>query len=107
MNMNMPEMLGEIKELNLTYLMLAQHMIREDKSAAVYRLGISQQLADILADLTPGQVLKMAGANVLLCRMRFDDRLILGLLTSHGKESSMPQSHAAILLTGQAVEALA
>jgi flagellar transcriptional activator FlhD len=107
MNMNMPEMLGEIKELNLTYLMLAQHMIREDKSAAVYRLGISQQLADILADLTAGQVLKMANSNVLLCRMRFDDRLILGLLTSHGKDSAMPQSHAAILLTGQAVEALA
>jgi flagellar transcriptional activator FlhD len=107
MNMNTSEMLGEIKELNLTYLMLAQHMIRKDKSAAVYRLGINQQLADILADLTAGQVLKMAGANVLLCRMRFDDQLILGLLTSHGKERAMPQSHAAILLTGQPVEALA
>ena len=105
--MAMPDMLGEIKELNLTYLMLAQQMIRDDRSAAVYRLGISQQLADILADLTPAQVLKMAGANVLLCRMRFDDRLILGLLSSHGKERAMPQSHAAILLTGQPVEALA
>ncbi len=105
--MNTSDMLGEIKELNLTYLMLAQHMIRDDKSAAVYRLGISQQLADILADLTAGQVLKMAGANVLLCRMRFDDRLILGLLTSHDKEGTMPQSHAAILLAGQPVEELA
>ena len=105
--MNMSDMLGEIKELNLTYLMLAQHMIREDKSAAVYRLGISLQSADILADLSVGQVLKMARANVLLCRMRFDDRLILGLLTNHGKESAMPQSHAAILLAGQPIEALA
>ncbi len=101
-----PDMLGEIKELNLTYLMLAQQMIRDDKAAAVYRLGIGQQLAEILADLTPGQVLKMAGANVLLCRMRFDDRLILGLLTGHGRESTMPHSHAAILLAGQAAEAL-
>jgi flagellar transcriptional activator FlhD len=107
MKMTMPEMLGEIKELNLTYLMLAQQMIREDKSAAAYRLGISEQLADILADLTPGQVLKMAGANVLLCRMRFDDRLILGLLSSHDKERTMPHSHAAILLAGQPAEALA
>ena len=105
--MNTSDMLGEIKELNLTYLMLAQHMIREDKSAAVYRLGINQQLADILADLTAAQVLKMAGTNVMLCRMRFDDQLILGLLTSHGKEGAMPQSHAAILLSGHAVEALA
>ncbi len=105
--MKMPEMMDEIKELNLTYLMLAQHMIREDKAAAVYRLGVSQQLADVLADLTAAQVLKMAGANMLLCRMRFDDRLILGLLTSHGKEGTMPQSHAAILLSGQPVEELA
>lgn len=105
--MKMPEMMDEIKELNLTYLMLAQHMIREDKAAAVYRLGVSQQLADVLADLTAAQVLKMASANMLLCRMRFDDRLILGLLTSHGKEGTMPQSHAAILLSGQPVEELA
>ena len=105
--MSTSDMLGEIKELNLTYLMLAQHMIREDKSAAVYRLGISQQLADILGDLTPGQVLKMAATNVLLCRMRFDAPLILGLLTSHGKDGMMPESHAAILLAGQPVEAFA
>lgn len=105
--MAMPDMLGEIKELNLTYLMLAQHMIREDKSAAVFRLGISQQLADVLADLSAGQVLKMASTNMLLCRVRFDDRLILGLLTSHDKEGTMPQSHAAILLAGQPAEELA
>lgn len=105
--MSATDLSGEIKELNLTYLMLAQQMIRDDKAAAVYRLGISQQLAEILGDLTSAQVLKMAGASVLLCRMRFDDRLILGLLTSHGKESVLPHSHAAILLAGQGVEALA
>ena len=105
--MSTSDMLGEIKELNLTYLMLAQHMIREDKSAAVFRLGISQELADILADLSTGQVLKMASTNMLLCRMRFDDRLILGLLTSHDKEGTMPQSHAAILLAGQPAEQMA
>jgi flagellar transcriptional activator FlhD len=39
--------------------------------------------------------------------MRFDDRLILGLLTSHGRDCALPQSHAAILLAGQPVKALA
>jgi flagellar transcriptional activator FlhD len=105
--MNTSDMLAEIKELNLTYLMLAQHMIRADKSAAVYRLGINQQFADVLADLSAAQVLKMASANVLLCRMRFDDQLILALLTSHGKDRAMPQSHAAILIAAQPVAALA
>ncbi len=105
--MDVSAMLEEVKELNLMYLMLAQRMIREDRSAAVYRLGISQRLAEVVADLSAGQVLKMASTNVLLCRMRFDDRLILGLLTSHGKEGVMQQSHAAILLSGQPVEELA
>ena len=105
--MDRSAMLEEVKELNLMYLMLAQRMIREDKSAAVYRLGISQRLAEVVADLSAGQVLKMASTNVLLCRMRFDDRLILGLLTSHGREGVMQQSHAAILLSGQPLEELA
>ncbi len=105
--MNTPDMLGEIRELNLAYLVLAQQMIREDKSASVYRLGISEELADILGALTPGQVLKMAGASVLLCRMRFDDRLVLELLASHDKAGTMPQSHAAILLAGRPAESIA
>lgn len=105
--MTTSDMMGEIRDLNLTYLMLAQQMIRDDKAAAVYRLGVSQHLAEILADLTPAQVLKMAASNVLLCRMRFDDKLILGLLTSHGKDHAMPQSHAAILMAQQPVEEIA
>ena len=31
-----------IRDINLSYLMLAQQMVRADKSAAVYRLGLSQ-----------------------------------------------------------------
>lgn len=86
-------LLEEIRDLNLGYLMLAQRMIRQDKAAAVYRLGISQPLADVLADLTTGQVLKMAATSVMLCRMRLDDRVILGLLTSHGRDGLMQPSH--------------
>ncbi len=102
--MNTSDMQAEIKELNLTYLMLAQHMIHQDKAAAVYRLGISMQSADILADLTSSQVLRMASANVLLCRMRCDSRLILERLANHGKEGTMPHSHAAILLAALPAE---
>ncbi len=105
--MNTPDTLGEIRELNLAYLILAQQMIRDDKSAAIYRLGVSEPLADILGTLTPGQVVRMAATSVLLCRMRFDDRLILNLLTSHDKAGAMPQSHAAILLAGQPAENVA
>ena len=105
--MNMDEMMSEIKEANLTYLMLAQHMIRKDKAAAMYRLGIGQDIADILQSLTASQILKMASSNMMLCRLRFDDQLVLSMLAGYGKEKTMAQSHAAILLSGQPVENIA
>jgi len=101
------QMMAEIKEVNLTYMMLAQQMLREDKAAAIYRLGISQEVASIVESLTSGQLLKMAASSMLLCRFRFDDRLIAELLTSHSKDRAMFQSHAAILMAGQPAEAMA
>jgi flagellar transcriptional activator FlhD len=40
----------------------------------------------------------------MLCRIRFDDSLVFGLLANYSKEKTMAQSHAAILLSGQSVE---
>ncbi|WP_074634229.1 MULTISPECIES: flagellar transcriptional regulator FlhD [Nitrosospira] len=102
--MNANELTMEIKELNLTYLMLAQQMVRTDQDMAIFRLGISKDIAEILAVLTPGQILKLSNSNVMLCRIRFDDSLVLGMLANYGKEKTMVQSHAAILLAGQPVE---
>jgi flagellar transcriptional activator FlhD len=105
--MGTDQMLAEIKEVNLTYMMLAQQMLREDKVAAMYRLGISQEVAGIVESLTSGQLLKMVASNMLLCRFRFDDRLIVEMLTSHSKDREMSKSHAAILMAGQPAEAMA
>ena len=44
----------EIKELNLAYLMLAQQLIRQDRAGAIYRLGISDDIADLIVDTRPG-----------------------------------------------------
>jgi len=105
--MRSAELHNEIKELNLAYLMLAQQLIREDRDTAMFRLGISGEIADLLENLTPGQVLKMSGADMLLCRFRFDDRLLLGLLSSHDRESGMARLHAMILAADKPVEAIA
>lgn len=105
--MGADQMVAEMKDLNLSYMMLAQQMLRADKAAAIYRLGISQDVAGILESLTAGQLLKMAASSMLLCRFRFDDRLIVELLTSHSKDRAMSQSHAAILMAGQPAEAMA
>lgn len=102
------QLLDDIREANMTYLILAQRMIRDDRDEALFRLGVSEEVAEILADLTPGQMLKIAAMNTLMCRFRFDDQMIWNLLTSHSKDraaSSVAGVHAAILMTTQMAEA--
>ena len=105
--MNTADTYNEVKELNLSYLMLAQQLIRADRETAQYRLGISEDIADIIERLTPGQVLKMAGSNMALCRFRFDDRMLIGLLSSHERDRGTAHTHAALLAAARPVEAVA
>lgn len=105
--MKLDEMLDEMREVNLNYLMLAQSMIQHDKTTAVFRLGISQDVADLIETLTPAQILKLAGSGMLVSRFRFDDSVVLNMLTSYTKDRVLAHSHAAILMASQAVEAMA
>lgn len=94
-------LLEEIRETNLSYLLLAQQLIREDRPEALFRLGISEEVADVIASLTTAQVLRIASSNMLMCRFRFDDEVVWNLLTSHSKEKSISGMHAAILMAGR------
>ena len=105
--MNKEKLFDEIRDANLNYLLLAQALIREDQDAAVYRLGISEDLAELLAALSPAQLIKIASSTTLLCRLRYDDRLILDMLVSHTKDKPMARTHAAILGASRPVEVLA
>lgn len=102
--MNMESMLDEIRDANLTYLMLAQALIRNDRAQALFRLGLSEEVADIIGALSAGQVLKIAASNMLMCRFRFDDQVVWNLLTNHGREREVSGVHAAILMSGRLVE---
>lgn len=105
--MNMNDMMADIRDANLSYLMLAQQMVRADRATAIFRLGISADLADLIDHLSPAQIVKLASSNMMLARFRFDDASILGMLTSHSKERSLSQTHATILMAAQPVEEIA
>ncbi len=98
---------NEIKEVNLAYLMLAQSMLRSDREAAMFRLGIGDEIADIVERLTPGQILKMAGSEMLLCNFRFDSALVIDLLANHEHDRGVSHIHAAILAAGRPVTTVA
>jgi flagellar transcriptional activator FlhD len=107
-DMNADQILAEIRETNLSYLMLAQSLIRADREQALFRLGVSEETATLIATLSPAQMLKIAAGNTLLCRFRMDDDIVWNLLTSHGKTAANDTTarlHASILLAGRHQEA--
>lgn len=101
--MTTDQVLLEIREANLSYLMLAQNLIRTDREQALFRLGLSEETAEMINMLTPAQILRIASSNTLLCRMRVDDDLVWTLLTNHGKSGndSVTRLHANILMAGR------
>jgi flagellar transcriptional activator FlhD len=108
--MTSEQMLAEIKEANLTYLMLSQGLIRQDKAQALFRLGISEESADLIATLSPSQIMKLASSNMLLCRFRADDDMVWHLLTQRGPSTrkvseSTAHLHANLLMSSRFAEA--
>lgn len=101
---------AEIRDANLTYLMLAQNLIRKDKAEALFRLGVSDESADLIATLSPAQILKIASSNMLLCRFRVDDDIVWNLLTNHTASKvdndATTKLHASILMAGRFAEAM-
>ena len=101
---------AEIRDANLTYLMLAQNLIRNDTPTALFRLGISEESAALIATLSPGQILKIASNNMLLCRFRMDDDIVWNLLTNNTvnkvDNDATTKLHASILMAGRFAEAM-
>ena len=108
--MDKEQMLAEIREANLTYLMLAQSLIRQDRAEALFRLGLSEEAADLISVLSPAQIMKIASGNMLLCRFRVDDEMVWQLLTNHTvrkvENGNTAKLHASILMAGRYAESM-
>lgn len=108
--MNKEQLLNEIREANLTYLILAQNLIRLDKAEALFRLGMSEEAADLISALSPAQIMRIASGNMLLCRFRVDDDMVWNLLTNHSvskvDNDATTKLHASILMAGRFAEAM-
>ena len=101
--MTTPDLMSSIRDTNLAYLMLAQQMVRQDRAAAIYRLGVSIELADLIDSLSPAQIVRLASSNLMLVRLRFDET-IAGLQSNLSKDRSLVQAHASILFAAQPAE---
>ncbi len=110
--MTSEQVLAEIREANLTYLMLAQSLIRADKAQALFRLGLSEESADLIDTLSPAQIMKIASGSMLLCRFRADDDMVWSLLTQHNLQGraaandATTRLHAGIVMAGRFAESI-
>lgn len=97
---------SEIRDVNLSYLMIAQQMIRQDRAEAIFRLGISGEIADLIAGMSNAQVLKLASCNMMLSRFRFNDTTILSALLNDKAGTAAAMVHASILMASQTPETI-
>jgi flagellar transcriptional activator FlhD len=88
----------EIAELNLTYMLLAQKLLREDKASAMLRLGISAEMADLLAGMSLSETMKIATSNFVLCAFRLDELPIVNTVMQGERQPALQQAHISILL---------
>jgi len=96
--------LSDIKEVNLSYLMLAQRLLRENYAAGMYRLGFDSNVADIVLSLSPAQLVKLASNNAMVCGFRLNDYQLLSTLGQDVLGGVLQQAHSTILLAQRAPE---
>ncbi|WP_254500325.1 flagellar transcriptional regulator FlhD [Salmonella enterica] len=97
--MHTSELLKHIYDINLSYLLLAQRLIVQDKASAMFRLGINEEMANTLGALTLPQMVKLAETNQLVCHFRFDDHQTITRLTQDSRVDDLQQIHTGIMLS--------
>ena len=91
--------LNDIQEVNLSYLMLAQRLLRENYAAGMFRLGFCSDVATTILQLSPAQLVKLASSGSLICGFRLDDYGLLSSLTQDVLGGVLQQAHSTILLS--------
>ncbi|TKV07881.1 flagellar transcriptional regulator FlhD [Citrobacter sp. wls619] len=104
---NFDEYLKSIHDINLSYLILAQQLIRQDKFAAGFRLGMSEGTIDNLKELSLSQLIKLSTTNQLICHLRFDNEVIIDNLTKDSRIDALQQIHTGIILSTNLLNSLA
>lgn len=88
----------EIQELNLTYLLLAQRLLKEGKLSGMFRLKFSEEMADLLLSLSTRQLTQLSRTNQMLCTFSLENATQLARVLFNERDHGLTQTHAAMLL---------
>lgn len=99
------ERLQSIFVLNLSYLLLAQRLIKQDRYAASFMLGMSNDVIDMIEDLPLSQLIRLASTDRLICQLRIDDAAILHSVTKRSRLDALQGVHTGIILSTRLLKA--
>jgi len=91
--------LGEIRDVNLNYLILAQRLLRDDFAMGLYRTGLSEDMGRLIVDLSLQQVVALASSVGLLCGFRLNDASLLAALSKEGMNGALQRARMTMALT--------
>ena len=91
--------ISEIQDINLSYLLLAQRLLKEDYATARFRFKLDESMASVLASLTARQLTKLARSNQLVFKLNIDNAAQLEQLTSSKRAEGLEHIHAALLMS--------
>lgn len=95
-----------IQDVNLSYLLLAQRLIREDKFAAGFRLGLEESIMDRLVELSLLQLVKLSSTSQLICQFRIENEMILNCLTKESRVDALQRIHTGIILSTRLLDSM-
>ena len=99
--MSVEHLLDDVRDLNLSYLILMQRLINTDRELAMFRLKIDEDMADLLSQIPVADLAKLARCNQLLCHFSLDSAEQLFALVNAPRDDDMRRLHAGILLSSQ------
>lgn len=100
------EQLQNIHNINLSYLLLAQRLIRDDKFSASFRLGLNDTTMEIIKDLSLSQLIKLSSVGQLICRLRLDNDDVIDCLTRDSRIDALQRIHTGIILSTDLLDSL-
>ncbi|GAA3539948.1 flagellar transcriptional regulator FlhD [Zobellella aerophila] len=96
--MERDSILDEIQELNLSYLLLVQRLLSEDRAIAMFRLKIDEPMADLLSSLSIKEISQLSRMNQLVSRPSFEDAAQLETLLRNQRGQGLTQTHLAMFM---------
>nr|WP_090126918.1 flagellar transcriptional regulator FlhD [Kosakonia arachidis] len=99
--------LQSIYVFNLSYLLLAQRLIKNDSFSAGLFLGIiDEDLLDVIKGLSLPQLIQLASGDRLVCQLRIDNESVLKCVTKKSRLEALQGIHTGIILSTSVMNSL-